>query len=92
MIPEAFFMPENGFLSAIPTSLAHMPFCRVMPSNDVGNADIDDVLGDTHDGPNRCVTLSSKGTPAYSLIPTRRRMRLMPPTSASSSGNVMLHV
>lgn len=91
-IRKPFFMPENGFLSAIPTSLAHMPFCRVMPSNDVGNADIDDTLGDTHDGPNRCVTLSSKGTPACSLIPTRRRMRLMPPTSASSSGNVMLHV
>lgn len=67
-------------------------FCRVMPSNDVGYADIDDTLGDTHDGPNRCVTLSSKGTPACSLIPIRRRMRLTPPTSASSSGNVMLHV
>lgn len=87
-----FFMPENGFLSAIPTSLAHMPFCCVMPSNDVGNADIDDTLGDTHDGPNRCVTLSSKGTPACSLIPTQGHVHLTPPTSASSSENVMLHV
>ena len=87
-----FFMPENGFLSAIPTSLAHMPFCRVMPSNDVGNADIDDTLGDTHDGPNRCVTLSSKGAPACSLIPTRRHMRLTPPASTFSSGSVMPHV
>lgn len=87
-----FFMPENGFLSAIPTSLAHMPFCRVMPSNDVGNADIDDTLGDTHDGPNRCVTLSSKGTPACSLIPVQGHVHLTPPASTSSLGNVMLHV
>ena len=87
-----FFMPENGFLSAIPASLAHMPFCRVMPSDDVGYADIDDTLGDTHDGPNRCVTLSSKGAPACSLIPTRRHMRLTPPASTFSSGSVMPHV
>lgn len=87
-----FFMPENGFLSAIPTSLAHMPFCRVMPSNDVGNADIDDTLGDTHDGPNRCVTLSSKGTLACSLIPVQGHVHLTPPASTSSLGNVMLHV
>ena len=85
-------MPENGFLSAIPTSLAHMPFCCVMPSNDVGNADIDDTLGDTHDGPNRCVTLSSKGTPACSLIPVQGHVHLTPPASTSSLGNVMLHV
>ena len=78
--------------SAIPTSLAHMPFCRVMPSNDVGYADIDDTLGDTHDGPNRCVTLSSKGTPACSLIPVRGHVHLTPPASTSSLGNVMLHV
>ena len=93
MIPKALFScPKNGFLSAIPTSLAHMPFCRVMPSNDVGNADIDDTLGDTHDGPNRCVTLSSKGTPACSLIPVRGHVHLTPPASTSSLGNVMLHV
>ena len=93
MIPKALFScPKNGFLSAIPTSLAHMPFCRVMPSNDVGNADIDDTLGDTHDGPNRCVTLSSKGTPACSLIPVQGHVHLTPPASTSSLGNVMLHV
>lgn len=85
-------MPGNGFFSAIPTSLAHMPFCRVMPSNDVGYADIDDTLGDTHDGPNRCVTLSSKGTPACSLIPVRGHVHLTPPASTSSLENVMLHV
>ena len=93
MIPKALFScPKNGFLSAIPTSLAHIPFCRVMPSNDVGNADIDDTLGDTHDGPNRCVTLSSKGTPACSLIPVQGHVHLTPPASTSSLGNVMLHV
>ena len=83
-----FFMPENGSLSAIPTNLAHMPFCRVMPSNDVGNADI----GDTHDGPNRCVTLTSKGTPACSLIPVRGHMHLTLPASAFSSVDVTLRV
>ena len=74
-----FFMPGNGFLSTIPTSLAHMPFCRLMPSNDVGCADIDDTLGDTHDGPNRCVTLASKGAPACFPVcfPTLIRMRAL---------------
>ena len=52
-IRKPFFMPGNGFLSAILTSLAHMPFCRAMSSSDVGYADIGDTLGDTHDGPNR---------------------------------------